>query len=345
MYQRDLLCTQDWPLADLKALLNTAIRLKQLPHNPNYRQLFSHKNFLMLFYSPSMRTHLSFMAAATELGGHAQFLRPEMARMQTKQQFGETIEDVAQVVSGYVAAIGIRMMEADVSGYGQGHQLIREYANYASVPVINMADDVCHPCQALADVLGWAEAFSDNKIQPDLSVLQGKTLLMSWAKGRLACSWNSPQASLLLASRLGMNIRIARPEGYDLDPMIYQDVRDNCADNQRDFTIVSDADSGYSGADVVYSRHWVSESAYENGELQKSKEIERALKYDDWITTSEKMQRTPNAIFTHPMPVDRGYEVEDAVASGPRSVIYPVSHNRLHVQKAVLAHLTNSGQF
>ena len=100
---------------------------------------------------------------------------------------------------------------------------------------------------------------------------------------------------------------------------------------------VADADSGYDGAHVVYSRNWVTPEAYQDGVLQKQAEIEKAMSFQGWTTTAERMANTDNAIYTHPMPVDRGSEVTDEVASGPRSAIYDIAENRLHVQKAVMA--------
>ncbi|GKS62683.1 ornithine carbamoyltransferase [Candidatus Nitrosocosmicus sp.] len=336
-FLKDLICTQDWSIENLDKVLNLAVSMKLDRYSPRWKNIFENKNFLMMFFSPSVRTHLSFTAAATELGGHAQYLEPAMARFKSKDCAGETIEDAAQVISKYMAGIGIRMMEGAVSNYGEGNKFIREYAKYAKIPVINMADDVCHPCQALADIMGWAEYFSGGLEKIDFSKLRNKTLLLTWGRGALARAWNSPQASLLLASRYGMNIKIARPLGYDMDPEIYQFVKGNCMMNNTNFELIDDPVSGYRGADVVYSRHWISPQAYYRNRFNKQDEIEKALAYVDWITTEEKMRLTENAIFTHPMPVDRGNEVEDSVASGKQSVIYNVAGNRLHVQKSVLA--------
>ena len=291
-----------------------------------------------MFFSPSVRTHLSFVATATELGGHAQYMEPAMARFKSKHLPGETIEDAAKVISGYMSGIGIRIMEGAVSSYGEGHKIIREYAKYADVPVINMADDTCHPCQAMADVMAWAEHFSGGVEKVDFDQLRGKKLLLTWGKGALARSWNSPQASLLLASRLGMEVMLARPDGYDLDADVYEQVRNNCSENEAEFKIINDPVSGYEDAHVVYSRHWLSPIAYRKNKFHRQNEIEKALSYVDWITTAEKMKKTDNAIFTHPMPVDRGHEVENEVASGKDSVIYTVAKNRLHIQKSVFAH-------
>ncbi len=314
--------------------------------NPKWKSLFENKNFLMMFYSPSVRTHLSFTAAATELGGHAQYMQPEsMGRLKSKSSPGETIEDAAKVMSEYMAGIGIRIMENSLSYYGEGHALIREYAKYAKVPIINMADDVCHPCQSLADIMGWAEWYSGGLNSINFNHLKGKKLLLTWGHGSLARSWNSPQSSLLLASRFGMDVTIARPEGYDMDANIYNQIKENCKINQSNFNIVDDPISGYKGAHIVYSRHWISPTAYRNDYFHKEEEIEKALKYVNWITTEEKMRQTDSAIFTHPMPIDRGFEVEDAVANSSHSVIYNVASNRLHVQKAVLAHLMGNYSF
>jgi N-acetylornithine carbamoyltransferase len=87
----------------------------------------------------------------------------------------------------------------------------------------------------------------------------------------------------------------------------------------------------------VYSRNWVTADAYQDGALQKAAEIEKAMAYQGWTANAERMARTDNGIYTHPMPVDRGTEVTDEVASGPRSAIYDIAENRLHVQKAVMA--------
>jgi len=338
LFGRSLICIQDWSVEQLNLVLKTATEMKKNRDDIRFREAFRRKDFLMIFYSPSIRTHLSFVAAATDLGGHAQYLSPSTVKLKSKITSGETIEDVAQVVSQYMSGIGIRIMEDAVSSYGEGHRLIREYDKYATIPVINMADDVCHPCQALADIMGWAEHFSAKEQEKTVKNLKGKTLLCTWAKGNLARSWNSPQASLILASRYGMNIRLARPEGYDMDPKIYKIARENCAMNESTFEIVNDPESGYEGADVVYSRNWISSEAYAGGTFNRDKEVSQALMYENWWTTEKKMQKTKNAIFTHPMPVDRGSEVEDAVASGSRSVIYNVASNRLHVQKSVIFH-------
>jgi ornithine carbamoyltransferase len=337
LYGRDFICTQDWSVDELMGALDLAAKMKRDRFSDRWTSILQHKTFLMFFYNPSVRTRLSFEAAATEMGGHAQFMTPSAGRFKTQKQAGETIEDAAQVMARYVAGIGIRILEDKVPYYGAGDEMLLEYAKWSDVPIINMADDRFHPCQALADVMGWAEWYGEGPGRPDYEALRGRKLLLTWGSGALARSWCSVQAALLIASRLGMNVTMAYPEEYDLDPEVIDWTKQNCAANDRSFEVVHDPDNGYDGAHVVYSRNWVSSEAYQDGVLQKPAEIEKAMAYTGWTTDAARMAKTDNAIYTHPMPVDRGSEVTDEVASGPRSAIYDIAENRLHVQKAVMA--------
>ena len=138
--------------------------MKSNRFHPDWRNLLAAKTFIMLFYNYSLRTRISFEAALTELGGHAQFITPSMMRLKTDMEAGETIEDAARVMSRYAAGIGIRIAESALPYYGAGNEFINDYAKWSSVPVINMANDFYHPCQGLADILGWCEAFSKKKM-------------------------------------------------------------------------------------------------------------------------------------------------------------------------------------
>jgi ornithine carbamoyltransferase len=343
LYGRDLITTQEWTKGELEAVLDLAAKMKRNRFSDRYTSILQHKTFLMFFYNPSVRTRQSFEAAATELGGHAQFLEPKAMRLKTAITAGETIEDAAEVMSRYGAGLGIRILEDKIAAYGQGDELLREYAHWAHIPIISMAHDKYHPCQGLADVMGWAEWFGKGPGRGvDPAILQGKKLLVAWGHGALARSWCSVQEALLVGSRFGMDVALAYPEGYDLDPAVISWTKQNCTENDRTFTITHDLREGYEGAHVVYSRHWMSPQAYQDGEFLKQQEIDKALQYPQWICDAEKMKLTDNALFTHPMPVDRGHEVTDEVASGPRSCIYDVAENRLHVQKALMA-LTIAG--
>ena len=328
---RDTISLQDFTIPEIEALLKLADDMKADRYGDAYNELMKNETFLMLFFNPSLRTRVSFEAAATELGGHAQFLEPKAMRLKkTKDgvevQAGETIEDAALALNRYGTGLGIRILETAVENLGDGDKLVREYAKWCDIPVINMADDLYHPCQGLADIQGMREHKGD---------LKGKTVLMTWAHGALARSYCSVHENLHITSRLGMNVRLAHPKGYDLPADEIAKVKANCEANGQSFEIINDPDEAYSDdVEFVYSRNWFGPDFYEIG---KQAEIERAMKLTNWITTEERMQRTKDALFIHPMPVDRGKEVTDEVCSGPRSIIYDIAENRLHVQKAIMA--------
>lgn len=252
-------------------------------------------------------------------------------RLKTSATAGETVEDAARVMSRYGCGIGIRILEDRVTRYGKGDELIREYARWASIPVISMAHDKYHPCQGLSDVMGLRKHLGRD--------LKGGNLLLIWGHGALARSWSSVQESLLICSRFGMDITLVYPEGYDLDPEVIKETRKNCQASGGHLEITHDWFESYRGADVVYSRNWMSPQAYKDGIFLKEEEIRRAMEHKKWICDSEKMKLTANALFIHPMPVDRGHEVTDKVASSTskRSIIYDIAENRLHIKKAVIA--------
>jgi N-acetylornithine carbamoyltransferase len=325
---KHLITTQDWKKEELDIILKIAKEMKENRFHHPLNKSLENKSFFMFFYNPSVRTRQSFEIAATELGGHALFLEPKSMRLKTATTAGETIEDAAIVMSRYACGLGIRILEDKIPHYGAGEDLIREYAQYSTIPIVSMAHDKYHPCQGLADIMG---------IQGHLGELKGKKTLLIWGHGALARSWCSVQEYLLMASRYGMSINLAHPEGYDLDPQVIEQTKRNCEQNSQEFNITNDVKKGYEDVDVVYSRNWMSPQAYKNDKLHKEQEIEKALQFNEWICDTEKMRLTNDALYIHPMPIDRGHEVTDEVASGARSIIYDVAENRLHVQKAVMA--------
>ena len=328
LFGQDLITTQDWSIQDLEAVLSLAEEMRENRYDHPLSNCLKNRTFFMFFYNPSVRTRQSFECAATELGGHAQFLEPKTMRLKTATSAGETTEDAAIVMSRYAAGLGVRILEDKVAKYGDGDALLREYAQYANIPIINMADDMYHPCQGLADVMGMRRHMGQN--------LKGKKLLQVWGHGALGRSWCSVQESLLINSRFGMDVVLAYPEGYDLDPKVIEQAEANARQNGSEFTITHNLKEAYEDVDIVYSRNWMSPQAYDGG-FNKEREIEKALKYPEWICNEELMKLSNNAYYIHPMPIDRGHEVTDAVASGPRSIIYDVAENRLHVQKAIMA--------
>jgi len=336
MFGKDVVTTQELSVEEIEEILSLAVKMKANRYGEPYNSLLAFKTFIMFFYNPSLRTRQSFEAAATELGGHAQFIEPKAMRLKSVKKgvevAGETIHDAAKVMARFAVGIGIRILETSVDNYGDGNKILREYAKYADVPIINMADDIYHPCQGLADIMGMRE---HNNNQPT----KGKTIVQTWAKGALARSYCSVHESLLLNSRLGVNVKLAYPDdNYSLPENIVEQAKKNAEAAGGTFEIVKgDPRAAYKGADYVYSRNWFGKDFYEIG---KEAEIKRASsdKYKDWICDEEKMKTAnPGAKFIHPMPVDEGAEVTREVNQGPRSIVLDIAENRLHVQKAIMA--------
>jgi ornithine carbamoyltransferase len=322
---RDLICTQDWSPDELEAVLDLAVEMKKNRYSDEHAGVLRHKTFMMMFYNSSLRTRQSFEAAATELGGHAQFLETKTLRLRSKKERGEVLIDTANVMSRYACGIGVRILEDSVEGYGDGDTFLREFADLAEVPIVSMAHDKFHPCQGLADVMGMRAHSGD---------MRGKTLLQVWGYSPMVRSWSSVQESILLNSRLGMNVRLAYPEGFELDPKVMEATKANCSAQGSTFAVTHDQEEAYEGADVVYSRQWMHPGRYEHG---REFDVAESEKHRDWRATSARMARTNDALFIHPMPIDRENEADDDVCDSERSIIYDIAENRLHVQKAIMA--------
>lgn len=337
LYGRDLLCTHHWSLEELMTALELAARMKRNRYSERWTSIMKQRTLALFFYSPSLIARQSIEAAVADLGGHAQFLTPATDHFETGAWARDQVADIARATSRYAAGIGVRILADQVPYYGAGYQLLQEYARWAAVPVVTIGDDRFDPFQGLADVMTWAERYGAGPGRPDYAALRGKKLLLSWGSGAAAHPWGAAHEALLIASRFGMQITMAYPEGYDLDPEVIAWARENCAANNTSFEITHDPDSGYAGAHVVYPYNWISPIAYRNGLFHKQAEVEQARAHPDWRATPERMARTDHAILTYPAPVGQGQEIATEVVASPCSVIYDVVENRLHVQKAVIA--------
>ena len=209
---------------------------------------------------------------------------------------------------------------------------MREVAEHASVPVINMQCDVYHPCQAMADLMTCIEKKGD---------LKGKKVVMSWAYARSYTKPLSlPQSVIELFTQFGADVTLSHPPEFELMP----DILDNAVSNARvtggSFQIVHDMDEAFTGADIVYPKSWGPLVAVKDP-AQLTDTIRR---YESWICDERRMALAKaDALYMHCLPADRGIEVTDAVIDGPQSVVYDQAENRMHVQNALMA-LTMGGR-
>lgn len=267
------------------------------------------------------------MSAMTQMGGETHTLNP--AALQ--ESIGEVIKDTAGVLSRYGDALSVRYCFTK-ENYGDGNKILRTYGEHSKVPVINMECDMYHPCQILADWMTMREHFGATN-------LEGKKIVVSWAYGKYIRPIAVPQSLILLASRLGMHVTLAHPEGFELDPKIIEQTKENTAKSGGKFEIVHDMDEGFRDAHVVYAKNWGPIAVMPD--LEKAAEMQEP--HRDWKSTEERMKLTnPDSIWMHPLPCDRGLEVDDEVIDGPHSVIMEQAENRLHVQKALLALMINN---
>jgi ornithine carbamoyltransferase len=334
LHGKDLISTQDWKKEEIDYLMRFASGIKRRYRSNSVPELFKNRTFFMLFYNTSTRTRSSFEAAATILGGHSQFI--DFAT--TRGSEGESIKDMAKMYERMGHALGVRMLESAVDYvYGRGNAAIREYARYADIPVVNMADDVYHPTQAITDVFTLREKLG--------SSLKGKKYALMWTYSDHIRSWGSMQDEMLISTKYGMDTVLAYPEGFDLDEKLVQQAKGNARVSGGSLEISHDPAEAMRGADVVFPRSWASHECVMTGMNRFTKEREVALhdKYRDWRLTRKLADTmSKKGIVTHVLPVFRGQEADDEVMDGPRSVIYDQAENLLYVRAAVLALLAGS---
>ena len=343
---KDWLTVQDWSQEELKALIEAAIDLKKKKYNNEPHEYLKGQTLFMMFYNRSLRTRNSFEAGMFQLGGHAHFLSPNdvykpVLPGDDEAYTTERVSDVARVLASYGEGIAIRIYGKHAKWvYGRGHQVITEFAKYAKrdgdgkkVPVINMEDDVFHPCQAMADIQALWERYNGK--------LQGKKFVMSWAySGSVEKPLAVPQSSILIASKFGMDVVLAHPKGFELDDKIIEWTKKNADQYGGSFEIVYDMDEAVEGADVVYAKSWGVKKFMKpfvpETDFEKAKELFEKNKH--WITTQEKMDKAnKGACYMHCLPADRNQEVTDEVIDGPQSIVFKEAENRLHAQKAIMA--------
>ncbi len=287
---KDFLAETDFTREEIETILSVAELLKRDRAMGIYHdQLLRSKTLFMIFYNQSLRTRNSFEAGMTQLGGHAHYLDP--SKIYTPAMEGrevayttERVSDVARVLDRMGDAIAIRCYGDPVDWeYGGAHAMLREFARWADIPVINMEDDVYHPCQGLADILTVKEKFGGFK---------GVKFTMSWAYSPSVHKPRAvPQSAILYASMMGMDVTLAHPEGMELAPDILAQCQTYAQENGGSFQITNDFKDAVEGAHVVYPKAWCATPIFQ-APIGQADTAETQAIFDrnkDWICTSEIM--------------------------------------------------------
>lgn len=308
---------EDWDKSEIDVLLETAKQLKHdFLHNQPTAYLTNKVAFLM-FFEQSTRTRNSMEAGIAQLGGTGIFL--DTSKMQIAH--GESAKDTAKILSSYGHGIACRNCFWEI-----GNKYLREMAENASVPIMNLQCDLYHPMQGLADLMTIQEVWPDTR-RLKVSII--------WAYATTHKKPISvPLTQILLFPRYGMDVTIAYPQGYDLPEWAYQKARQNALEHGGSLTITHDQEAAYRDADVVIPKNW---GSWVNN--PSSDVIDEMLERGrNWKCTPQMMALAkPGVKYMHALPADRGNEVEDAVIDGPHSIIYQEAENRLHTAKAVMA--------
>ncbi len=317
---RDFISLMDFNKEELETILDVAFNLKRkLALGEPHDNLLKNKTLAMIFANPSTRTRTSFEAAMTQLGGHAQFHTPEVMQI----AHHETWIDTARVLDRYVDGIMIRMY--GLEKYGQAREILKLMSANANIPLFNALDDKEHPFQIMADIMTMIEKLGPN--------WKSKKIVLSWAYSERVKSAGVPQTMAIAASLLGMNLTLAYPEKYDVDPE-YMSFANNAAEKSgAKINVVHDVFDAAKDADVIYAKSWGSFLMTKEEDTEYRKQFKENWKISRKHFDLAKKQ----AIFMHCLPADRNLEVTDEIIDGPMSVVYDEAENRLHTEKAILA--------
>jgi len=303
MSTRHLISIHDLTAAEVAGLFHLAADVKANP--AKYENHMHRKSLGMIFEKSSTRTRVSFEVGMVQMGGHALFLSSRDIQLGR----GEPIADTAQVLSRYVDGIMARTF---------AHKTVTDLAQYGSVPVINGLTDDLHPCQGLTDYFTLMEVFGG------LDALRGRKLAYVGDGNNMAHSL------MFGAPKVGMDVAVASPKGYEVNPHYLALIRQDAAAAGTKVIVTNDPKEAVEGASCVYTDVWASMG-------QETEQQVRLKAFQGFMVDNALMRlAAKDAVFLHCLPAHRGEEVAAEVADGPQSRIFDEAENRLHTQKAVM---------
>jgi N-acetylornithine carbamoyltransferase len=331
---KNFLTTADYSRNEMMRLIESALRFK---NGSNVAKSLAGKSVALVFFNPSLRTRASMQVGIYELGGNAVVLEPGGSSWTLEHRDGVTMDgdktehvaEFVRVLTRYCSAIGVRTFAALEDWEEERNDpVLKAFAKYSEVPIINLESAMHHPCQAMADMLTIRE-----KLGP-----QPQHVVLTWAWHPKPLPMAVPNSFALAAVQMGHELVIAHPKGYELDEELMELVRKQASAAGASVAVINDIDEAFEGADVIYAKSWGAKQFY--GALEKDVAA-RSQYREKWIVDQEKMAHTrqEQAIFMHCLPVRRNVIVTDGVIDSPASVVVDEAENRLHVQKAIMASL------
>jgi N-acetylornithine carbamoyltransferase len=326
-----LIRLNDLTAREIDDLLELSTRLKR----KGTRSELAGRTAGLLFFRGSLRTRISFEAAMVQLGGNTINLTAATDFWDLEFRDGavmdgrapEHIKDAAAVLSSYVNALAIRPKPEGRSwDVDRKDSEIQAWAEHARVPVINMESALWHPLQGLADLMTLRETLGD---------LRGKKLSVVWTHSPAPATPAVVHSLVHGALRFGMQVRVAHPQGYELDAEVLAEARDLAKASGASLETGLGLQEAARGAHVIYARSWASLEDYGNATLAAS----RRSRQTGWTVDERVMALGDQARLMHAMPVRRNLEVTDEVLDGARSLLVQQAENRLHSQKALLLQL------
>lgn len=301
---RHFLTLKDFSKEEILEIIDIGLEIKKNLVSKIYKQELKNQTLGMIFEKSSTRTRVSFEVGMFQLGGHALFLSNRDIHLGR----GEPVKDTARVISSMCDMVMIRTFE---------HSKIEEFAAYSKVPVINGLTDSYHPVQLLADYMTLVEHGMEKNIVAAY-VGDGNNMTHSW---------------MMLAAKLGFELRVATPKGYEVDAKILEEARVLAKESGAVIKIMNDPKEAIKGASVVTTDTWVSMGQEE--EKEERLKVFKGFMVDDAIMSLAQK----DAKFLHCLPAYRGYEVSESVFEKHSEIIFDEAQNRLHAQKGLMVWL------
>jgi ornithine carbamoyltransferase len=308
MPKRDFRRIFDFTKEDIEAVFQLARTLKAEVPSKNFSRRLQDNVLAMIFEKPSLRTRCTFEIAMSQMGGSAIYLGPQEIGLGKR----ETVYDVAKNLERWFDIVMVRTF---------AQKNVDDLAAHCALPVINALSDDEHPCQAMADFL---------------TILEKRGSFEGFKIAFVGDGNNICHSLIALAARLGCEVRVASPQGYEPDDTELARARQVADESGARILVTNDPVEAVREADAVYTDVWASMG-------QESEAAKRARIFQPFQVNSDLLAKAaPGAWIMHDLPAHRGEEITDEAMDSPRSIVFDQAENRLHVQKAIMVYLMDS---